>query len=121
EMTGAHTRVVWAQAVNDHGDYGADKANFRLLGLDTEDGKAVRVIRDEVASYGKPMLTPDGQRVIYSNRRDNTVYAIDFNGSNHTKLVSGYASDIWADPPTGVLWLYVRDGQSTKHPIVRYR
>ena len=81
-----------------------------------------RPILPEVAGYTKPLLTPDGNRVVFSNRRENTIYLVDWDGSNRRKLTNGVASHVWKDPHNGVEWVYVRTGAGNLgQPIVRHR
>ena len=122
QLTGRPTRLVWSQAVDQPDDLCAQGDRFRLLGLDTEDGRGIRPIRSEISGYSKPLFTSDGSRVVYSNRKENAVYLVHWDGSGLHKLVSGFASDVWTDPKTGVEWVLVRTGNGDQNnPIVRYR
>lgn len=122
KLTGRPTRLVWSQAVDKQNDFCAQGNRFRLLGLDTEDGKGIRPIRGEIAGYAKPLLTADGSQIVYSSRPDNTVYVVKWNGGGRRKLASGFASDVWADPATGIEWVLVRTGNGDQNnAIVRYR
>ncbi len=122
QLTGRPTRLVWAQAVDQPDDLCAQGDRFRLLGLDTEDGRGIRPIRSEISGYSKPLFTTDGLRVVYSNRRENAVYVVRWDGSGLRKLVSGFASDVWTDPKTGIEWVLVRTGNGDQNnAIVRYR
>ena len=38
------------------------------MGLDTDDGRGERMIGSERRSYVKPMLTPSGDRIVFSSR-----------------------------------------------------
>ena len=122
QLTGRPTRLVWAQAVDQPDDLCAQGDRFRLLGLDTEDGQGIRPILEPISGYSKPLFTTDGSRVVYSNRKENVVYVVDWDGSGRRKLVSGFASDVWTDRKTGVEWVLVRTGNGDQNnPIVRYR
>ena len=65
-LTGAHTRVVWVQ--QDGRDPYARGDNLTLVGFDTDDGRGERVIVSQRASYVKPLLTPRGDRIVFSRR-----------------------------------------------------
>ena len=66
KLTGAHTRAVWVQ--HDGKDPFAAADNLTLVGFDSEDGRGERVIQSQRASYVKPLLTPRGDRVVFSRR-----------------------------------------------------
>src|SRR5687767_13038006 len=65
-FTGAHTRVVWVQ--QDGKDPEAVGDGLVLMGFDSDDGRGERVILGERGSYVKPLITPDGRRIVYSTR-----------------------------------------------------
>jgi hypothetical protein len=121
QFTGRPTRLVWAQA-GDASDLTAQGASFRLYGLDTEDGKGIRLLQPEAGAFSKPLLTPDGQRVVYSDRPQNTIFVLHFDGTNRRQLAKGFASHVWRDPASGQHWVYARGGGGGKaEPIVRFR
>ena len=64
----ARMRVVWVQDMGDGRDVFAQGGNLRLMGLDTGDGQGERVILGTVGNYAKPLITPRGDRVVYSDR-----------------------------------------------------
>jgi hypothetical protein len=114
-LTGAPTRVVWCQVLDRTG-------KSRLMGLDTEDGRGIRVILPAVSSCVKPLITPNGQQIVFSNRTADKVYVVKWDGSQLKSLVSGYAADVWQDPASHKEWVYVRVGSGLrKNAIVRYR
>ncbi len=118
-LTGAFTRIVWAQQQNPaKTDAHANGTRFKLLGWDTRDGKGERVILDQVTNYARPLLTPDGKRIVFTNkgtRKDSKgrksyrprCFVVNWDGSGLKELGEGYADDVWADPDTGWLWVYV--------------
>lgn len=120
-FTGNHTRLVWTefQRLND-ADTFADGEELLLKGLDTRDGKGERMIQDRLDNYARPMISTDGNTVIFSNKRVEGamgerrfvchVYRTDWHGSKPVRLTEGYASDCWRDPVTGIEWLYVARG-----------
>src|SRR5262245_13026808 len=65
-LSGAGTRVVWVQ--HDGKDPEAIGDQLVLMGLDSEDGKGERVILGQPGSYVKPMITPRGDRIVFSTR-----------------------------------------------------
>lgn len=117
-LTGAHTRIVWAMQQNpEKTDAHANGKAMLLYGLDTRDGKGERVILpDAVQSYARPMITPDGARIVFTDKGvskkkkkkgyDPVCYVVNWDGSGLKELRDGYADDIWVDPETGKFWVY---------------
>ena len=90
-----------------------------LIGFDTRGG-GERVLLKEPASYAKPLITPDGAEIVFSVRREDTVYAIDWEGRHRRPIANGFALDVWADPNTGTQWVYVgHDEADTRSPSLR--
>lgn len=107
-LTGAHTRVVWVQG--DGTDPYAMGDRLVLMGLDTDDGRGERVILDQRGSYVKPLLTPRGDRVLFSTHPmlgDPAVHIVHFDGSGRRRLEAGFALAVWADPADGGEWVYI--------------
>lgn len=114
ELTGSPTRLVWCQT--------AQGKTIRLCGLDTEDNAGERVILGGLSGWIKPVLTPDGARVVFSNRVTKKVCVLNWDGSELKELCRGFASEVWQDPATGVQWVYYRSGDGLpENPIVRCR
>ncbi len=126
QFTGTHTRVVWIQEQGAGADSFAFGRNFKLMGYDSRDGKKERPLLDEVANFFKPILTPDGKRVVVSDRLKHRVYVLDFDRGRKKDLGRGVAVDVWDDPATGTTWVYALSGDGpenkyfTTHPLVRF-
>ncbi|HEX5445110.1 MAG TPA: LamG-like jellyroll fold domain-containing protein [Pirellulales bacterium] len=121
QFTGRPTRLVWVQA-SDASDLTAQRGGFRLYGLDSEDGKGIRLLQSEPGGYSKPLLTPDGRHVVYSDRTQNAIFLIDFDGGGRRQLAQGFASHVWRDPVGGQQWIYARGGNGHKNQaVVRFR
>ena len=129
EMTGARTKVVWAHKVaGAKSAWGGNASQFELVCFDTADG-AERVILPGPASYGNPSITPDGERVVFSDMANTQICIVDFPAPKDGKgpktrkakrLVAGFALCVWTDPKTGLQWIYA--GQSEfRSPIFRFR
>jgi hypothetical protein len=106
-FTGAHTRIVWVQ--QDGKDPEAVGDGLILMGYDSDDGRGERVILDERGSYVKPLLTPDGRRIIYSTRPKPgpaEVFIVNWDGSERRKLGDGFALGVWKDPDDGRQWVF---------------
>jgi len=103
---GGHARIVWCQDAGDGSDAGAEGRNLRLMGLDTEDNKGERCILTNLSNYAKPMLAPDGEKIVFSNRQEQKIYIVGFDGSNLKALAPGFALAVWRDPLTEKEWIY---------------
>ena len=125
QMTGARTRIVWAHEItgkskNDEYGWAPD---YQLMGLDTDE-RTPRVILPGPASFGDPLITPDGKRIIYTEAdagrggvsSPGTVYILDWDGRNKTKLFEHTrALAVWQDPATGAIWVYIGDNNITRY------
>ncbi|MFV1995280.1 MAG: LamG-like jellyroll fold domain-containing protein, partial [Verrucomicrobiales bacterium] len=120
-FTGAPTRLVWIQSQRSEWFTNAQSRGY-LVGFDTEDNLGERVIVGDPDSYSKPLFTPDGAQVVFSNRRTLQAHAVNWDGSGLRDLGQGFVSDLWRDPATGVDWVYLRSGAGLEtDPIVRRR
>jgi len=119
KLTGKQTRVVWVRDFSGK-DRNSSEHDYKLkiVGFDSKEGKE-QIILDQLDGYTNPLITPDGQRVVFSNERDKQIYVIDWNGKNLRKIVEGYLLDIWQDPKTKQLWLYYLPGFDGKTPSYR--
>jgi hypothetical protein len=107
-LSGAHTRVVWVQG--DGTDPRASGEQLVLMGFDTEDGKSERVILGKRGSYKRPLLTPKGNRIVFSTRTEPgppEVFIVNWDGSGLRKIAGGHALALWESPADGSEWVYV--------------
>ncbi len=116
-FTGAPTRVVWIQDAGDSACVYSERPTLRLMGYDTEDGKGERAILPAIGWYGKPVLTADGNRVVFADLADHTVKVVNFDGTGLRLIVKNEESykftekaftdnSVWTDPQTGTVWVY---------------
>jgi Concanavalin A-like lectin/glucanases superfamily len=120
KLTGARTRMVWSEIADDEGDTFGKRKTHKLIGFDTHDGKGIREILPEKANYRKPLLTPKGDRVVYSDWRETKVFIVNWDGTRHRELLSGgLATDVWMDPSTGIEWVYVARGTNEELGAIR--
>jgi len=119
KLTGAHTRVVWMRDMEDNRGTRGETENYRLMGYDSRDGRGVRKILGERGNYFRPLLTPDGQRVVFSKFGAREVWVVDFDGANLRRVGPGIAAALWRDPGTGVTWVYGASAPAGA-PLVRY-
>lgn len=130
--TGNHTRIVWVQDQGDGTDTLVHRANFKLFCLDSKDGRGERPLLSNINSYFKPMITPDGQKVVVSNRLTRQMYLVDWDSGKVRELGEGVAVAIWEDPkPHGLFrrattWIYCFSGPQeenkygTSQPLYRF-
>lgn len=124
-LTGAHTRIVWTRAVDPLSkDPGARRAGFRLMGLDTDDGRGVREILRGPISSRKPLLTSDGRRVVFTDMPLGRIGVVDWDGTNLRYVADGFSAHLQADPKTGRTWVYAVagpiDGPFSGKPLFRF-
>ncbi len=118
-FTGQHTKVVWITQEGRVDTY-ARGDKHQLWGIDSIDGTA-KAILSIPGSYHRPLISPDGKQIIYSDRVEGVIYAVDWDGTNRRLLGAGAAASFWTDPATGVVYVYAQaaSGQ-TVSPIVRF-
>lgn len=108
KFTQAHTRVVWVQDQSaSNNDILAVGQKLQLMGLDSDDGQGERVILGDLRNYAKPLLTPDGSRVVYSDQQTQKFYVVNWDGTGKKLLGDGLAVDVWRDPRGVVDLVYV--------------
>lgn len=106
-LTGAPARMVWCRQVKDDADDVFGRENyFQLMGLDTGDRLGERVIIRETGSYHKPMITPQGDRIVFTDLPAQKIYMVNWNGTGRQELAPGLAVEVWMDPQTGIEWVY---------------
>ena len=121
KFTGGHTRVVWLVDARNKDSF-AERDQLHLVGYDSRDGKGERVICADRANYYRPLITPDGEQIVYSNRKTLKIYVVKWDGSPPQLLKEpGCATEVWRDPHTGKIWVYYQEslGDFTK-PVRRF-
>jgi hypothetical protein len=113
--TGSSFRVIWVQDMGEGRDVDAQSGNLRLMGLDTSDSRGERVILGTVGNYAKPLITPRGDRVVFTDRLRKKVYVVNWDGSGLRELFGGFGLAVWRDPHDAREWIYfgseeMRDG-----------
>ncbi len=111
ELTGGALRAVWIKETGDGTDWHAAGEDLLLMGFDSEDGKGVRVLHQGHSNYNKPLLSPDGETVVFTDLSDGVgkLMRMDWGGGELTGLGPGLALDVWKDP-AGQVWVYAGDG-----------
>ena len=123
-LTSAHTRVVWVQG--DGSDPFAMGSQLALMAFDSDDGRGERAILAEPGSYVKPLLSPRGDRVVYSTHPDlgdPSVFVVGFDGTGQRRFDRGIALGVWEDPRDGGEWVYhrFRDPRVRRRTVTRVR
>jgi len=126
KFAGAHTRVVWVQEQGTGADTYGFGENFKLMGYDSRDGKKERALLDTTQNFYKPIITPDGKKVVVSSRSRHEIYLVDFKKGKKKTLGKGVAVDVWQDPVTQKTWVYALAGDGpenkyfTTRPLIRF-
>ena len=106
QSNGPWMRVAWTRDVGDGTDFTSLGNRIMLMSYDSRNG-GERVLLGQPASYAKPLITPDGTEIVYSDRQEGKVYAINWEGTGRRQIATGFALDVWTDPLTGTVWVYV--------------
>lgn len=106
-----HTRVVWLQDQKDGTDVFARGSNLKLMGWDSHDGKGERGILTEVSAYRRPLITPAGDRVVFSKSQPDRIMVVNWDGTGLKELATGLAVEVWQNPDTGEQWVYAARDQ----------
>ncbi len=117
-------RLAWVQDTGpvDNVDVYARGSHLLLMGLDTQDGRGERAILSTPSNYSKPLITPDGRRIVFTHLQDHAIHVVDWEGTGLKKLAPGYALAVWSDPQTHRAWVYAAtDGNNEAHlpPFLR--
>ncbi len=130
--TGYHTRLVWLQDQGDGTDALAEGKNLMLYGYDSRDGLGERPLLPKVDNYFRPIITPDGRQVLFSNRLTRKMYVLDWESGKVSDLGDGVAVAVWEDPKPSLvlrrqtLWVYCfsdlqpENKYSTSKPLYRF-
>lgn len=115
DLTGAHTRLVWLQDAWDLNDVFSERGQVRLMGLDSRDGLGERVLLPGPAPLQKPLLTPCGQRIVFTDTVLGAVCVIDWSGENRRTLAGGVGVAVRAGVAGDPVWVYAAR-QTTRDP-----
>ena len=96
----------WVQDMGDGGDVVAQGGNLRLMGMDTSEGQGERVILGTLGNYTKPLITPRGDRVVYTDRQRKKVYVVNWDGSGLRELFGGIGLAVMERSRDGREWIY---------------
>ena len=107
-FTRAPTRVVWVQDTSRGAqDVQAQGTELVLMGYDSLDGRGERKLLPDPANYARPLLSPDGRRIIYTDRPRGRVMVLDWGSNRPQVLTRGAALCTWRDPSEKTEWVVV--------------
>ncbi len=127
-----HSRVVWVQDQDKGSDTLGRSENLMLYGYDSEDGKGERALLANKGNFFKPLFTPDGRQVVFSNRKQRKMFLLDWNSGKVKELGEGVAVEVWREPEASlrnkkpVTWVYYFAGNNpenkygTSQPMYRF-
>ncbi len=120
-FTGRRTKVAWMQTPH-HTDWYGVMGQGSVMVLDTADGEGERLLFENSGGASKPMITPDGEQVIFTDQLAHRVYAIPFEGGAPVEITEGFGAEVWRDPETNLDWVYARTSfLHTKATLFRVR
>lgn len=115
-LTGNHSRLVWSRYVGESADSFVNGNQHQLWGIDTRDGLGVRVILKDKTNYSRPLISPDGKWIVYTNKHTErkgkkksfkpVIHRVNWQGEQDKELGKGFAVDVWQDPATKKVWVY---------------
>jgi hypothetical protein len=103
EITGKqYVRIVYTRSANNNfpfDRYNSVSSNQTILvGWDNQ-SKTENVICSDTASYHRPLISKDGDRVIFTNLDSSAIYVVDWHGNSPPrKIISGQAGSLWHNP-----------------------
>ena len=111
-FAGTRVRLVWVES--DGKDPFALGTNLVLKGRESGDARGERTILAARGSYMKPMISPRGDRIVFSRGHAGPngpeIFMVDWDGSNLTSLGPGFAVSLWQNPADGSVWVYAGSG-----------
>lgn len=110
---GKRAKLVWVENVSKGSDQFALGKALTLESFDTATGK--RRILPKRRNYGRPLISPDGNYVVYSDRgttgQDDqefpkaAIHRVDWEGTKDEVIADGFAVDMIQDS-AGTMWVY---------------
>ena len=106
---GRRVRLVWSEVGSADDLMVTNGRSTLLYGLDTGEEGGQRLILEEKGGYSKPIFTPSGQQILYTNQQTGKCHVVNWDGKGRREFAKGFASDCWRDPASGIVWVYVRN------------
>jgi hypothetical protein len=99
--------------VADGTDIGSQGEQLLLMGYDSQDGQGERLLNPTPGNYARPLITPLGNRVVFSDQLQPAVFVVNWDGSGLRKLGRGIALATWIDPTSRREWVFVGTDMKT--------
>ncbi len=118
-LAGLHYRVVWVQDMDRNRDVFCQGRRLRLMAMDSRQPALERQVVPGTGSFVKPLLSADGDRIVYSVREGkerSSVWMVNWDGTGRRRIAAGRALDLWQDPGTGREWLYFQKNPAPGRP-----
>lgn len=125
EMTeGKQVKAVWVESLGQKTpDPHAKSDDLRLVGFDNQDD-GYRIIRENKENYARPLITPDGHLIIYTDKGTKgsgteltfspQIHLVDWEGEHDEVLMPGFCVDVAKDPQTGKTMVYALETLNPK-------
>ena len=107
-VTGNRTKIVFAKCLAGKGENDCISPNYSLNGFDTYRGEFFEIVSGP-RCCANPIITPDGNSVVFSDRTRNEVFIASWCGTPARALVSGYGLCVQQDTAATIDWIYVSD------------
>ncbi len=112
ELAGSHVRAVWVRS-GEGTDWAAKGHDLVLMGYDSQDGEGERVLHSALGNYRKPLFSPDGSKVAFSQGDGSMIRLLDWEQGTVEELGPGTAVEFWTDPGSDRVYLYYAMGEET--------
>jgi hypothetical protein len=106
--TGNRTKIVFAKCLAGKGESDLISPNYSLNGFDSYRGEFFEIVSGP-RCCSNPIITPDGNSVVFSDRTRNEVFIASWCGTPARALVSGYGLCVQQDTAATIDWIYVSD------------
>ncbi len=105
---GRRIKIVWAQsATAGTADIAAQGQDLLLVGLDSKDGKGPRPLLPSLRNIFKPLLSPDGSEVVFTDRfPEPHILSVNWQSGEISDLGPGVAVATWAEAGVPIPWIY---------------
>jgi len=119
-------RAVWLQQLAGGDDPHVWLNRHSLQTIETGSGGISRELLRPEFHVHRPIITPRGERVVFSSYDTRSCHVVKWDGTGLRKLGDGYALDVWSDPATGEEWVYAtttgtKDREQNKgSPVFRF-